>query len=194
MTKAVLAQISFYNTSAGVWVALNYIHAPNSIARVMQSKQSIQTTKEGNKTVQEHFSTMCQIRNNLALEGELLTDMNLVVLMMNGLGSLYTPLVITVKTRIEKIHLDELHGMLLNFEQKLVMNNEVMLVKLEDNISINYASRYRPKNNYQRNNHTGQNLLNQLKQGIMHTLTLIIKSLTKDDALLLHVMIDSIRM
>jgi len=52
-----------------------------------------------------------------------------------------------ITTRTGKKYLDELHGMLLNFEQRLIHDNEVVPTKLEDSLSINYGAKFRHSNN-----------------------------------------------
>lgn len=68
---------------------------------------------------------------------ESVSETDMVVYIMNGLGPSYGPLMTVITTRSEKINLDELHGMLLNFEQRLIRDNESNSVRLEYSIAVN---------------------------------------------------------
>lgn len=81
-----------------------------------------------------------------ALVGELVFEIDMVMYTMTRLGPKCTPLITTITTRIEKMYLDKLHGMLLNFEQRLIQDNEIIPAKLEDPILVNYVARHRSNN------------------------------------------------
>lgn len=93
--------------------------ASQSKARIMQLRLQLQTTKNGNSSMVEYLQKMKTCADNLAVSAHPITDDDLVLYILRGLGQEYDVVVVLVTNRVELISLVGLHGLLLSQEYRL---------------------------------------------------------------------------
>ena len=85
----------------------------------MQLRLQLQTTKKGSSTITEYLQRMKSIADNLAAAAQRVSDTDLVLYILGGLGPEYEAFIVSVTTRSDTISLDDLTGMLLTHEYRL---------------------------------------------------------------------------
>lgn len=103
MTEEVLPKVCVCTTSADMWSTLAKVFASTSQVRTLQLRLTLQTTKKGDKSMEDYISQMVQIANSLALAGDKVQDKDLALFILGGLGIEYDGLVTTITTRPEHI-------------------------------------------------------------------------------------------
>ncbi|KAH0635974.1 hypothetical protein KY290_036371 [Solanum tuberosum] len=85
-----------------------------SKSRLMQLRLQLQTTKNGNSSMVEYLQKMKTCADNLVVATHLVTDDDLVLYILGGLGQEYDDVVVSFIARADLISLFDLHGFLLN--------------------------------------------------------------------------------
>jgi gag-polypeptide of LTR copia-type len=119
----ILSQIVRCETSASVWIVLNQIHSSQSMAKILELKFQLQTTKKGCSTCAQFLQQMQTLADQLrSIKTEIL-DSELVLYITQGLGSEYESFVIALSIRVTTHSLYEFSSMLLAHEARTLANH-----------------------------------------------------------------------
>ena len=120
-----MTQLVGLNTTSEIWSALETLFAAASKARIMQLRLQIQTSKKGGSSMMEYLLKVKSIADNLAAIGEPVSEQDQILYLLGGLGAEYISFVIYVTSRPESLSLEEIHSMLLTYENCLEQQNSV---------------------------------------------------------------------
>ncbi|KAJ4744982.1 Copia-like polyprotein/retrotransposon [Rhynchospora pubera] len=122
LTEQVQAQVIACSTSAELWSTLQKQFSATSRARLIELKRQLQTATKGSSSCSEFLDRIRQIADELAFIGAPMSDDDLSLAVLNGLGTDFNPFFAAIQatTRRDPLSFDDLHGMLLSFES-LVM-------------------------------------------------------------------------
>ena len=96
--------------------------ATQSRARIFQYKSELSTLKNGEKSIAEFVNHAKSLAVSLIVAGCSVDNDDLVLSILNGLSSEFDPIVATITSRVSPVCYDELVGLLLSHEQRLLRN------------------------------------------------------------------------
>lgn len=139
MNESVLSSVISCTTSYEVWNALERLFSSQSKARILQLRMQLQTQKKGSMTVSDFYSKMKNFADNLIASANPITEEDLVLYILAGLGSEYDPVVVNITARSDTLPLQEVYSLLLNHESRLDQLHTAANIASDGNISANYA-------------------------------------------------------
>lgn len=147
MTEGVLATVASYTTSHSVWTALEQRFASQSKARLLQLKGQLNSLHKGALFVSDYVDKVKSLCDSLAIAGHPLTDFDLVLHLLNGLGPEFDPVVSGITSRSDVLSLEEIQALLMSHEARLERHVSVMDLssKLAANLAVgNRSGPFRP--------------------------------------------------
>lgn len=116
VTEQMLGHILHACTSVEIWTTFAQIFPIRSRARLLHSRNLLQTTKKGASFIEEYLLTMIQHDDSLIAAGHPITDEELALYILGGLGSEYEYVVVNLTSRADALTLQEVHFMLQTHE------------------------------------------------------------------------------
>ncbi|CAA0838968.1 Unknown protein [Striga hermonthica] len=127
----VITILSNVKTSKQAWGTLQKLFAGKSRARIMHLKERLSRFSKGSKTMMQYLHDIKSMEDELALINAPLDDVDLVIHVLNGLGSDYREIAAAVRAREHPLGFEELHDLLSDFDsylQRDVPSSEPSLV------------------------------------------------------------------
>jgi gag-polypeptide of LTR copia-type len=122
ISAPVLAQVIRCETSASVWSTLNQLHSSQSMAKILDLKLQLQTSKKGGVTCAQFIQHIQSIADQLRSIGTNVSDHDLVLYTLQGLGSEYESFVTALSMRSTYPSMIEFSALLLAHEARLLTN------------------------------------------------------------------------
>ncbi|KAJ1701542.1 hypothetical protein LUZ63_001321 [Rhynchospora breviuscula] len=122
MTQPMLAQVVNCQTAMDLWNTLSQIHGSQSMAKVLDLKLQLQTAKKGGSTCAQYIQQMQALADRLRSIGSTVTDQDLVVYTIQGLGSEYDAFVTAISMKDPPPSMPELCSLLLAQEARILTN------------------------------------------------------------------------
>ncbi|KAL5753576.1 hypothetical protein ACOSP7_021796 [Xanthoceras sorbifolium] len=119
ISEQTIAQVTGCTTAYEVWSTLEKLYSQQSKSRILQLRSQLQTTKKGAMNMNDYIIKMKGISDCLATAGQVMTEQDLVLSVLSGLGVEYDPVVIYLTARQDLITLSEAQFLLLTQEQRL---------------------------------------------------------------------------
>lgn len=119
LTEAVMIMVVGLTTSASIWHALETNFSSQSRAKVMQYKLQLQTLKKDSMSMTEYLSKVKTCCDLLNFVGHHVSDEDQIMHILNGLGSEYDAVMVTVSSKMESWTTMDIHCLLLSFENRL---------------------------------------------------------------------------
>ncbi|KAJ4711692.1 Retrovirus-related Pol polyprotein from transposon TNT 1-94 [Melia azedarach] len=158
MSEGVLGIVLECKTSLDLWSALQKYFMAQTTARTMQLRSEIHNTKKESMPMNEYYLKMKSLVEDLRCAGNHVTDGELILFLMEGLGSEYDPVVVNITSRPEKIPLQEVYSMLISHERRVEKNQSSASINFGTNVTANYVQhRYNNFNNKNWSRRTNQN-------------------------------------
>jgi gag-polypeptide of LTR copia-type len=126
--------------SADLWQSLNQMHSTQSMARVLDLKLQLQTSKKSGSTCSQYSQHMQSLVNRLRSIGVQVSNQDLVLYTLQGLRSEFESFVTAISMRYAPPTMVELHGLLLAHEARMQSNLRALtntFVHLTTDISQN---------------------------------------------------------
>ncbi|CAH9124211.1 unnamed protein product [Cuscuta epithymum] len=117
--------ISSVTTARMAWEKLANTYASTSRGRIISLKTTLARTTKGNRAITDYLTEMYSIAEDLALAQCPVSDEDLVVSILNGLGADYRDLISAVRVRTASLPLTELQDILLERE-KLLQDQQIL--------------------------------------------------------------------
>jgi gag-polypeptide of LTR copia-type len=119
ISEAVVPQVVHCSTASELWQELHLRYSSQSLARVMDLKLQIQSLHKGHLTMQAYLDQKRSLADRLRLIGSPVSDEDLQLFILHGLGIDYDSLVVSLTSRPDVVPFNELAGLLLTHEQRL---------------------------------------------------------------------------
>ncbi|XP_057998254.1 uncharacterized protein LOC110664657 [Hevea brasiliensis] len=116
VTFSVMNTIADAKTSEEAWNNLQVAFSKKSATRILSLREKISRTKRDSCPVAEYLQTIKSIADELSLCGSPITDVDLVVHVVRGVGSKFRDIAATIHARDTMITFDELQDKLLAHE------------------------------------------------------------------------------
>jgi hypothetical protein len=89
------------------------------MARIMQLKQQLQSLKKGADSISEFVSKLKAISDALAAAGEIVSDREMIMSLLNGVGHEYDSVVTLVSSQQSTMSLEDAQFLFLMHEQRI---------------------------------------------------------------------------
>ncbi|KAF5481156.1 hypothetical protein F2P56_001832 [Juglans regia] len=119
VSKSIMPLIAASGTSREAWLKLTHLYANRSPTRVMLLKDTLTSLTRGSKSVTEYLQQIKTIADELALVDSPLTNDDLTLYILNGLGSDFRDIVGPTRTRETPLTFEKLHDLLVSHETYL---------------------------------------------------------------------------
>jgi gag-polypeptide of LTR copia-type len=117
LTETIQAQISSCRTSIELWTSLKQSFFATSRARLTDLRCQLHSAHKGSSSCTNYFQKMRHLADELAFIGNPISDDDLVIGVLNGLGPEYNPFVVSFTTanQTQPLSFSNLHDTLLTF-------------------------------------------------------------------------------
>ncbi|CAL8165948.1 unnamed protein product [Prunus armeniaca] len=119
VSESVISLIAAASTSKATWDKLTKLYANHTRSRVMSLKERLTLACRDSKPMMEFLQSIKALANELALIDSLIFDDDLVIHILNGLGSDFKEIVVAIRARETPITFEELHDKLVDFESAI---------------------------------------------------------------------------
>ena len=99
-------------TTSEIWNTLDQMFHINSKARISQLRFMLQSTKKGSMSIEEYMLKMKNVAEGLLPVGQTITDEELILYILGGLGQEYESVIVNLTSRQDKLLLQEVQYML----------------------------------------------------------------------------------
>jgi len=135
---AILTTLATAKTSQQAWQKLHTLYASRSRTRVMQLNEELTLIQRGNRTITDYLHTVKTLADEIAIIDQPLSDDDLTLHILHGLGADFREIVAPIRTREKSLTIEELHDLLIGHETYLC-RLEAATQQLV--ISANYTNR-----------------------------------------------------
>ncbi|KAJ1698573.1 hypothetical protein LUZ63_007085 [Rhynchospora breviuscula] len=118
----ILAQVISAETAFQLWEKLKQIHTSQSLAKVLELRLLLQTSKKGGTICIDFIQQMQSIADRLRSIGSEISEQNLVIYTLQGLGTDYDNFVTAFTMRQQASSMTELQSLLLAREARIQAN------------------------------------------------------------------------
>jgi gag-polypeptide of LTR copia-type len=118
----ILSQVVRCETSLALWETINQLHSSQSMAKVLDLKLQLQTSKKGGSTCSQYLVQIQSLADRLRSVDHEISDQELILFIMQGLGSEFESFVTSLTTRYEFPSMIEFSSLLLAHEARLLNN------------------------------------------------------------------------
>jgi len=115
-TPTITPFISAAATSQAAWCKLNTMYANKSRSRAMQLKEELTLIKKANRSIQDYMHTVKALADEIALIDHPISEDDLTLYILNGLGPDYREIVAPIRARERPLSFKELHDLLVRHE------------------------------------------------------------------------------
>ena len=126
-----------------IWTTLGTLFHTRSKARILQIKGLLQSTKKGNLSIDEYLLKMKRFADTLLEAGDPVSDENLCLYILGGLGSEYESVVVALTNRSEQLTLQDLQFSLQTHEMRI----QSLASSTIDSVQANLANLNMQNNN-----------------------------------------------
>ncbi|KAH9669936.1 retrovirus-related pol polyprotein from transposon RE1 [Citrus sinensis] len=124
ISEGILSSVLSYDTSFDVWRSIEKQFGVQSEAKIMQVRYEMNILRKDSMNVEEYCAKMKLLANKLACAGDVITEKDLLIRVLNGLGSGYLDLASIITTN--KMSYDDAYALLLTHEARLEQNQTNM--------------------------------------------------------------------
>ncbi|CAH9114541.1 unnamed protein product [Cuscuta europaea] len=118
-SDAIQPVISSAATARQAWDRLSLTYASSSRGRIISLKTTLARTTKGTRSITAYLTEIQAIADALALAQNLVSDEDLVINILNGLGSEYSEIISVIRVRQTALPIAELQDILLEHESRI---------------------------------------------------------------------------
>ena len=141
ISESMLGHVVNCNSSSEIWTTLGQLFSTKSKARLLQLRFLLQTTKKGSLFIEDYFLKMKTIAQDLMSAGQSVSDDELVLYILGGLGSEFDSVVVNLTSK---------NSVTLPEAQFLLQTQELRLETLNTNpiVDVSHATANTTTNAY----------------------------------------------
>lgn len=138
MTEADSLSFASYETARSLWVAIEAQYANTSRSHVMSIKNQLQRCTKGDKSISDYLFSVKSFADELAVIDKSLSDDDVTLYILNGLGTEYRDTAASIRTRERSFTFEELHSHLLAHDDYIhrEASNDIQVP------TVNFAQRH----------------------------------------------------
>jgi hypothetical protein len=122
-------------TARGTWTTLERMFASTSHARAMLIRMELATIQKKDLSITEYFRKVKRLGDTLAAIGKKLEDDELIAYMLQGLGSEYDSLVMSITTRTDVYTISDVYAHMLSSKMRYEHNGMIIHVSSANNVN-----------------------------------------------------------
>lgn len=119
ITETMIEHVVNCRSANEIWTTLGTLFHTISKARILQIKGLLQSTKKGNLSIHEYLLKMKRFADTLLEAGDPVSDENLCLYILGGLGSEYESVMVALTNRSEQLTLQDLQFNLQTHEMRI---------------------------------------------------------------------------
>ncbi|XP_011016404.1 PREDICTED: uncharacterized protein LOC105119910 [Populus euphratica] len=135
-----------YKTSHEAWTTLIRLYAGKSRTRVMQLKEDLTLSNHGSRSVSEFLQGIKVIADELAIIDHPVSDDDLTLYILNGLGIEFRENVAPIRARETSLKFKEIHDLLVSHENYLRRLEQQSVTSFVP--TTNYSNRWSPQSSF----------------------------------------------
>ncbi|KAL5832068.1 hypothetical protein ACOSQ4_017422 [Xanthoceras sorbifolium] len=140
ISEGLISEVTDCQSSLEFWRIIETLFSRESLAKVLQLKQQLQSVRKGLSTISEFILKIKGLGNGLRSARQTVTDQDLLLSVLNGLGHEYDPVVVMLSQQQLTMSLHEAQYMLMIHEQRIEHLNSVAQVEVPAVPSVNFVS------------------------------------------------------
>ncbi|KAL9413756.1 hypothetical protein AB3S75_042279 [Citrus x aurantiifolia] len=144
ISEGILSSVLTYDTSFDVWKSIEKQFGVQYEAKIMQLRYEMNILRKDSMNIEEYCAKMKLLANKLACAGDIITEKDLLMRILNGLGSGYLDLASIITAN--KMSYDDAYALLLTHEARLEQSQGTKTM-----LNANYSS-VNANNSYMRGN------------------------------------------
>ncbi|KAL5742812.1 hypothetical protein ACOSP7_029544 [Xanthoceras sorbifolium] len=143
LSEGLIGEVTECLSALEVWRNLERLFSQQSLAKVLQLKQQLQSVKKGSSSISEYVIKVKGFGDGLKSAGQTVTDRDLLLSVLNGLGHEYDPVVVLISSQQTTMSLYKAQYMLMTHEQLIEHLNSVSQVDISSsaNLTVNNSTR-----------------------------------------------------
>ncbi|KAL5803075.1 hypothetical protein ACOSQ4_031380 [Xanthoceras sorbifolium] len=119
LSPSVLGQVTRCITSLEMWTKLERVYSQQSMARILQLRQQLQSIKKGSDSISDFVLKLKNIGDALLEAGEDVSERDLLLALMNGVSHEYDSVVVLISSQQHTMPLDDAQFLFLMHEQRI---------------------------------------------------------------------------
>ena len=139
ISEQMLGHVLHCKSASEVWIVLKQTFSAKSKTRALQLRLFLQTMKKGNSSVEDYILKMKSLAMSLVAAGQQITDDELILYILGGLGSEFEAVIVNLTSR-ESITLQEVQYILQTHEMRLEILSAATTVDLSSS-SVQFTQR-----------------------------------------------------
>ncbi|KAL5737759.1 hypothetical protein ACOSP7_030520 [Xanthoceras sorbifolium] len=139
ISEGLIGEVTDCQSSLEFWRIIETLFSRESFAKVLQLKQQLQSVRKGSSTISEFILKIKGFGNGLRSAGQTVTNQDLLLSVLNGLGHEYDPVVVMLSQQQLTMSLHEAQYMLMIHEQRIEHLNSVAQVEVPAVPSANFV-------------------------------------------------------
>ena len=151
MFDPILATMATHTSSATLWQALERQFSNQSCARLLQIKSQLQCSSKNNTSISDYCDQIKNLADQLAIIGDPLSDFDLGLYLLHGLGPEHDSVVTSITSRSGLLSFDEVQSLLMAHKSHLECHLAIsdLSMKLQENFDFCPNSRpFFPSHNF----------------------------------------------
>lgn len=155
VSETVLPLIASSTTSKEAWERLIKLYANKSRSRAMHLKEKLTLFRRESRSVSEYLQGLKSISDELCLIDHPISEDDLIIHVLNGLGSEFKEIAVAIRARESPISFEELHDKLVeheNFLKREDAHNEVSIISANHTRRSNGSNTNRGNKTYPNRN------------------------------------------
>ena len=140
--ESMLGHVVNCNSSSEIWTTLGQLFSTKSKARLLHLRFLLQTMKKGSLSIEDYFLKMKTIAQDLMLAGQSVSDDELVLYILEGLGSEFDSVVVNLTSK-DPVTLPEAQFLLQTQELRLETLNTNPIVDVSHATANTATTAYR---------------------------------------------------
>ncbi|KAL5825640.1 hypothetical protein ACOSQ3_021703 [Xanthoceras sorbifolium] len=131
ISEGLIGEVSDCLSSLEFWRIIETLFSRESLAKVLQVKQQLQSARKGSSSISEFVLRVKGLGTSLRSAGQTVTDQDLLLCVLNGLGHEYDPVVVMLSQQQLTMSLHEAQYMLMIHEQRIEHLNSVAQLDIQ---------------------------------------------------------------
>lgn len=128
VSEAMLGHVARCSSAAEIWNILENLFQNHSKARILQLRSQLHTQKKGTLSIDEYMLKMQEIADNLIAAGQKISDDDLIMNILEGVGAEFDVVVVNLTSRTDQFTIPEVHFALKTHEIRLQKHHASLII------------------------------------------------------------------
>ncbi|KAL5781624.1 hypothetical protein ACOSP7_006653 [Xanthoceras sorbifolium] len=107
VSPSIIGEVTSCNTACELWNMLKSLYSQQSLAKVLQLRQQLQTVVKGSSSISEFVLKVRNICDAIRGAGDIVRDLDLLLSILNGVGHEYYPVAVLIANKKQTMTIQE---------------------------------------------------------------------------------------